>query len=180
MPYNHIITEIIADDGTITEPVTVAEAKAFAGIVGTAHDTLIGTLITAARQQIEKATKLSITAKTVEVWLSIPEGNFELPYGPVKADPAIVFEDFDGTVVEPTVLLSTYPIIRSSYNELKAEYSTGFEEVPEDLKLAIKQQVSDWFENRGDDPGADVQMRGNLSPIVRNTCIKYSRIPVIY
>lgn len=182
MAYNRVIDARLTDNGTPTEPVTVSEAKAFALIVSAAQDSIVESLIVSARKMIEKATGLSLVAKTVEAWILAPEGDFELPFGPVKASPAPVFEDASGNTITVDLVGFDYPVIEGHYDDrIKAEYSVGFTTVPDDLKLAIKFQVVDWFENRGDDPqqwSANMQLA--LCSRVSSICQKYSRIPVLY
>ncbi len=80
---------------TGTEPITVVEVKDYLNIDFTTHDTLIGTLITGVREEIEKYTGLSLIAKTIEYFdEEIPE-EIKLPY-PVHSE--IVEVKFNGTV----------------------------------------------------------------------------------
>ena len=51
-----------------SEPVTVADAKAYARVDDSADDTLIGTLITAARKRVEKETGLALMPQT---WVAV-------------------------------------------------------------------------------------------------------------
>lgn len=181
MPYNRIIEYKLTDvDAPVVEPVTVAEAKAFALVVSSAQDSVIERLITTARQLVENATGLALIPKTVEVWLAAPNGMMELPFGPVLADPAPVFEDDNGTTIEPTLIGFDFPKIKGEYDLIKAEYSVGFETVPTALKQAILFHVVDYFENRGDDPETGVSI-GTQALCKRSAaiCLMYSRIPVI-
>lgn len=67
---------------TITgaEPLTSSEVKSYLKIDFTTDDTLIGTLITGVREEIEKFTGLALIAKTIELFdEEIPE-EIRLPY----------------------------------------------------------------------------------------------------
>lgn len=82
---------------TITgaEPLTTSEVKSYLKIDFTTDDTLIGTLITGVREQIEKFTGLALIAKTIELFdEEIPE-EIKLPY-PVHSE--IVEVKFNGEV----------------------------------------------------------------------------------
>lgn len=61
--YNFIIDYTQVDLGTITEPVTLAEAKAYCRVDNNVEDALFNELITQSRLAVEKAANISITAK---------------------------------------------------------------------------------------------------------------------
>lgn len=85
----------IKEEITGTEPLTAFEVKSYLKIDFTTDDTLIGTLITGVREQIEKFTGLALIAKTIELFdEEIPE-EIKLPY-PVHSE--IVEVKFNGEV----------------------------------------------------------------------------------
>lgn len=81
MPANRII-DIRRVEGSVTEPVTLTQAKAHLIITFTDDDTLITSLITQARKAIEEYCAISIVAKTVTLTAFLYKC-WELPYGPV-------------------------------------------------------------------------------------------------
>ena len=81
--YNYLSSYQAVNNGSITEPVTLSEAKNYCRVSGSSDDALITDLITEAREAIEKATGLSITSKNVSIWFNNPSGNFAMPFGPL-------------------------------------------------------------------------------------------------
>ena len=75
----------------VLEPVTVADARAWLRISHTSEDALLGDLISAARQDVENQTGLSLISQqwrmTMDNW---PDGDLvELPRGPVTGIVAV-------------------------------------------------------------------------------------------
>ena len=152
--YNYLIDYTLTETAPVTEPVTLTEAKNYCRVTTTADDTLITTMITEARQVIEKVAGLSLVPKTAVVYFKNSGGNFSLPYGPIKTISELY--DIRGTqVVAPSQYLlvgTQYPtLVYPTYELLRATYTTGFDVVPNDLKIAILDQVNYSYENRGVD-----------------------------
>lgn len=81
------------------EPVTVSDAKAFARIDTSADDTLLATLIKAARKECESKTKRQLVTATLDLVLDeFPGDNdaIELPRPPLQSVTAITYVDTDG------------------------------------------------------------------------------------
>lgn len=171
--YNRVIDYQLTD-GTITEPVTLAEAKSYARcLTGTTEDTLFGILIVAAREAIENLTGLSLVSKTAKVSFMNPGGYFALPYGPLTDAPVI--KDSNGLVVTPTILGYDFPVIQDAfYDYATAEYSVGYDTIPTELKVAILDQITFLYENRGDNSDS-----ATVCVKAQKVCQKYSRIPFI-
>lgn len=79
---------------SITEPILKADVKTFMGYPSsdTSQDTLIESLITAAREYLEKTTGLSLVSKSYKAYFEqddAEDGWYELPFSPVLASPAI-------------------------------------------------------------------------------------------
>lgn len=156
-----------------TEPVTVEEAKAYARILtGTSEDTLIETLITASREAIETYTGLSLIPKTAEVVMSLDQPLFELPYGPVSGTP--VFKNEDGDIQTVYTVGYDFPKIKNEYTQglLIAEYDCGYGECPSDIKLAILDQFTFNYQNRGDN-----QDSATICLKAQKSLMKYNRHP---
>lgn len=148
---NYIIDFTLTPTGTIVEPVTLAEAKTYCRVTTTADDTQIELMIKSAREAVEAATGLSLIPKGAIVWFSNFDGKFELPFGPMVTFTSLVTEA--GTTLDTTgytLFGGQFPKLqRPTYGNLKATYSVGYTSVPSDLKIAILDQVSYDYENRG-------------------------------
>jgi uncharacterized phiE125 gp8 family phage protein len=154
----------------LTEPVTTAEFKTFSGYSGTDQDSLIASLITAARQFLELETGVSCLSKVYEVqfnrWDMISDdlshvgysgyddGWFRLPFAPVTSitsakinDVAVTYDERGQGVIEirPDTVVQT----GTSSNELDVVFTAG--ETSTMAKNAILRIVSDLFNNREDD-----------------------------
>ena len=151
--YNYIVDYTQADLGTITEPVTVAEAKQYCRVSNDVEDDLFEELITQSRQAVEKAANISITPKTINLWFTNLAGGYELPFGPVTSFTSLT--DQNGNAIPNTV----YKLVGGPnpslfwplYANMLAVYTTGMATVPKELKIAILDQINYGYENRGMD-----------------------------
>lgn len=154
MAYSNYINDFVSSPTLpITEPVTVSEAKAYCRVTGSAEDSLFTMLITQAREAIEMATGLNLVPKSMIVYFNNVSGNFEMPFGPYNASFRLYDMNQDGLEIEAAdyqligddFIKLSYP----KYENLKATYTSGYATVPTDLKVAILDQVSYDYENRG-------------------------------
>ena len=153
--YNYLIDYTLANVGTPTEPVTLAEAKNYCRVTTNADDSLITDLITEAREAIEKATGLCLVQKNVTIWFNNPASNFNLPYGPMDKTTFRLYDDINNI----EVLAANYRLIGEQYpslnypiwNQMRATYTSGMVSVPKELKTAILDQIDFDYENRGAD-----------------------------
>ena len=157
-----------------SEPLTLADVKAHLYIDGTQDDTLVGELITQCRSAIEDFCHISIVPKSVTATISIdnvPHLSYqsvltayqayvaiELPLGPVGSVSSVSWID-DQQNTNILVAGQDYFLrgasfqtlyVNNSYNNLIVVYETGYSVVPYALLLAIKNECSFRFENRGD------------------------------
>lgn len=109
-----------------TEPVTLLEVKNFIKVTGTGHDDVLDTLRKSARKYLERSTDLSFIEKSLKVTSDRELEEWELPYGPVNE---ITSSD------EP-----------NDDDEYVYEYEAGYEELPDELKTAIKMTVKYWYD----------------------------------
>lgn len=157
------------------EPVTVAEAKAWARIEAssTVHDDLIGSLITSARMKAELHTWRAFITQTLrwsaDEWPA--DGEIKLPRPPlIGEDITVEWVDDDGTWNE--VDADDYWIDTDSEpgrlwpvdywpdshadapGAVRVTYDAGYGDtadcVPELIKTAIKKAVATWLEFRQD------------------------------
>lgn len=143
----------------ITEPVTLAEAKAYSRIDGSSEDALITSLITMARTHCESFISKCIVLKTVEINSFTYPYQFQLPYGPLTNELNVtkcVTLDQNGVETPLTYQVNAglFPKLfilggAQSY-KFKLVYIAGMTTVPEDIKLAIKMMVNTLYERRED------------------------------
>lgn len=149
-----------------SEPVTLAEAKAHCRVDDSNSDTLLTSLITAARQYVEQYTGLAIVQQTVEVRASVFADLQAIPVGPVQSVTSLKY--LDGTGVEQTLSSSAYvliganalqPSIETAYgytwpgqlsqaDAIRLLLVAGFATVPGPLHAAILLLIGHLFENR--------------------------------
>lgn len=156
------------------EPVSLPEIKTHLRIDGSAEDTMLGGLIVAAREWAENYTRRSFIGQNWQLTLNADEfgaSTLSLPRAPVLALQS--FSVADGQGGQTAVPLSTfvllpstdgaqlalaanaaYPAPFTSLASYVVNYRAGYGEaaadVPETIKLAIKQLVAHWFEHRGE------------------------------
>jgi hypothetical protein len=136
----------------VTEPVTLDEVKTFLSIdIDTEdHDSLLLSLITAAREAVESYTGVSLVPSDVIAEFDSIYDVVELPYGPVTELTTITDSEGD-TVTDYKTRGVTGSFMRLAYASetfVQATYVTGYTVVPEALKTAIKKRVADDFEQR--------------------------------
>jgi uncharacterized phiE125 gp8 family phage protein len=114
--------------GPASEPVSAAEAKAFARIDGNEDDALIGTLITTARERLERYTNRALFTQTWEMVLDELKSTVQIPKPPLISVESIKYTDTAGTefVVPPA----------SYYVVLGGDYTGG--------KVVLSETLSDW------------------------------------
>ncbi len=155
-------------DATV-EPVTIAEAKAHMRVEHSRDDTLIGALITAARQSCENMLGRSLLEQTWRKTLDQFPDAIELPYPPILSVTSLQYIDDSGatqtlsaasytldSASEPGWLVPAYgyawPTTQDVINAVtvtyKAGYGTAANAVPEAIKTWIKIQVAHLYENR--------------------------------
>ena len=87
----------IKETVTGNEPISVSEVKSYCKIDFTTDDTLISTLITGVRQQIEEFTGLALVAKTIEYFDEEIEEEIKLPYPEHSAITEVKFNNVVST-----------------------------------------------------------------------------------
>jgi uncharacterized phiE125 gp8 family phage protein len=154
----------------VTEPVSVAEAKAHLRVPHNDDDAYISTLIKTARQSIEAKTGLGLISQGWSVFLDDwPEqGVIELPLAPVLdvIDIKVHGDDDSFAIIDPAhyyadkVSRPARIILRGSRdwaapgrvaNGIEILLTIGFVIVPEPLREAVLQLVGHWHETRGDE-----------------------------
>jgi uncharacterized phiE125 gp8 family phage protein len=155
-----------------SEPVTLTEAKAHLRVDTSDDDTIIGALITAARQHVEHVTGRGIVTQTWELVLdAFPDADsIELPRGSLASVTHVKHYDSAGdlqTLVASTdyvvdtgppmgpgrVILAygeSWPGTRDVWDAVQIRYVVGVAQgsVPEAIKAAIKLIIGGLYEHR--------------------------------
>lgn len=159
----------------MTEPITLAEAKLHLRLdpdVAHPDDTLIASLITAARIHCENFSGRTYMTTTRHLYLdAFPRGEIRLPYPPIQSVTSVEYKASSGApaavptanyvvdiVSEPGRIAlaygaswpSTYPEINAVHITYVAGYGAA-DDVPENVKAAIKLKLTALYERRGDE-----------------------------
>lgn len=149
--YNAVLSTSFSDEGG--EPVTLQEAKDWCRIDVTDDDTLITSLITAARIICEQHANLSFIARTVTAKIKNGLGGIVPPYGPViSVTSAKDSDDVD---------ITDFDFDNAYSGKITVVYEAGYNQdnpLPQNLKTAILNQIGFLYENRG-----DVRLQSSLS-----------------
>ncbi len=154
-----------------SEPLTLAEAKAFLRVETGDDDDVIGALIAAARIQIEAQTRRALIAQTWRLsrdcWPA--NGVIGVLPAPLRALAAARVYRLDGTA--QTIDIATFALDKISAPgrllfmqgaleapgrpaggielDIEAGYGSAAADVPAPLRQAIRLLVAHWYENRG-------------------------------
>jgi uncharacterized phiE125 gp8 family phage protein len=138
-----------------TEPVLLADVKAWANIDHTDDDALLTGMITGARQDIENETNTFLVPKEVIVHAESTAENdiIRLPYG-VASSIVVSSIETDETLEELTAGTDYYTrasmyVLPGSTGNYHIAYTAGAS-VPTALKEAVKMLVAYRYNNRGD------------------------------
>ena len=128
-----------------SEPVTLAQAKAYNRVLFSVDDSTIELLITQARETLEQATNLSLVEQTIELTLDTYKDKFRLPYGPISAITTVTVNT-DNVTAD---YISDNGLIKfNGTGTLKAEYEAGGVEF-QGLKIAMLEMIAFLYTNRG-------------------------------
>lgn len=154
-----------------TEPVTTAEAKLHCKVDHSDDDTLIATLITAAREFAEHHTGRAFAAQTLEMALNeFPDDSDEdwidLDLPPVATVSSVKYTDTAG--VEQTISSSdytlsaygesrrinpaysvTWPLTQDIPDAVRIRYVTGYTALPKAAKQGLLLVIGHFYEMRG-------------------------------
>lgn len=154
------------------EPVTVAEAKSWIRQDSSADDTLIASLIVAARQAVENYLSRALLTQTWDLWLPY-FCDLELPKAPLQSVTSITYTDDAGD--SQTLATSVYDVfayqeapgwVRLAYSQswpstravadaVKIRFVAGYaaaspigSAVPQAIRHGILILVAEYYENR--------------------------------
>jgi uncharacterized phiE125 gp8 family phage protein len=153
------------------EPLSLTEAKAHLRVDGTDEDTLISSLVTAARVHVETSTRRALLTQgwtlALDDWPA--RGLVEIPLAPLQAMSGIEIYDEDG--VPETLDADAYEVDAASlpprilrrrghvwprpgllaggiHIDLTVGYGDTAADVPEPLRQAVRLLAAHWFEHR--------------------------------
>lgn len=152
------------------EPISLAEAKAHLRIDTDDEDTLISSLIVAARMLVERSLGLALITQSWSHFLdAVPQrGCVALPLGPVQSVSAVRLHDGDGgtstvdagsydidVLSDPARVVLTALVPSAGlrpFNGFEVSFVAGFgdaaSDVPQPIRQALLLLVAHWFEQR--------------------------------
>lgn len=152
------------------EPITRDECKTFARIDSTAEDSLIDSLLVAARELAEEYCDRQIMLATYDLtYDAFPGAGFiEIPFAPTASITSVKYIDADGaqqTVpgadyvadvdVDPARIYlaynATWPTVRAQRHAVTVRAVVGYADadaVPDAIKTALKMIVTAWLNDR--------------------------------
>lgn len=159
----------------IIEPVALDDVKLYIKIQHNEEDGLLLQLISSARESFERFINKSLAVKTLILECDeydFDENNIiELPFYPIVEIVSIKQTDDEGN----TIATGFYKEIGKAKNSIKIdtvsnltfeiEYTCGYSQAPQVIKLLLLKQIFDWYENRGDN---------KLSPLIRKELYNFS------
>lgn len=182
MLYNSI-SDVQFNDASIIEPVTLAEAKNFCKIDIDTDDVLIESIITSAREMCEDYTNIGFVVHDIIAVINNPNGGINLPYGPTGVISEVKNADGDILEEETEYTLSGNlfkSILTPKEDGLAITYSTGYEVLPNRLKLALLNTIYYLYDNRAQSVNhiydKNVPMIGNIGPISEMILKPLSRV----
>lgn len=167
------ILSINREETVTTEPVTLEQAKAWLKMEAIDDDNdIITTLITEARDWVEKYCGITLVQREVSATLEI-KNRMELPLGPVDKA-TIVVTNYNGDTVDSPVLTGNGVsfILLNGHGQFNVEYTAGYEIIPPALILAMRQYITYAYEHRGDGLSED---RKEYAYESRRTAFPYKR-----
>ena len=150
-----------------TEPVTLTQAKLHCRVDHDAEDSLIDSLITAARVYCEGVQNRAYVEQTLELtYDKFPAPVFYLPRPPLRSVESIKYTDKDGTehIVDSDNYITdtasfkgrvslkygeSWPsVILQPIAAVKIRFTAGYDEVPQTAKQAMLLLIGHWYVNR--------------------------------
>ena len=134
------------------EPVTLNEAKAHLRVDHDADDELIGALITAAREAVERFTGRALAAASYR-WAAETEQSLSLPLWPATVSAVTYMSNGERMASETYVFDEDRSLLSDvgGTDAMRVEFQADPEFVPEALKSAIKLRVEADYDASPDD-----------------------------
>ena len=137
--------EVLEEFGA--EPVTLEEAKVFCRVDAdyTGDDDMLTSLIKSARQRIEHFANISLVPKRVRAFWDEVGYTLNLPFYPVREIESVVDDEGESVYYKPK---GKHKIEVPHASDFFVTYTTGYEVLPDDLKLAVLKQVLTDYDHR--------------------------------
>lgn len=148
--YNSVL-DVEFNDGAITEPVNLSEAKNFCKVDISTDDALITSLIVAARQMCEAYTCVGFVEHEITAILNNENGGIYLPYGPVVSITSVIDKDGNTLLLDTDYTISGNQFVRlltPKETDITVNYIGGYSTLPEPLKLAVLNQIYYTYDQR--------------------------------
>jgi uncharacterized phiE125 gp8 family phage protein len=159
MWYPHAVT--IAP---VSEPITLALAKAQCRVEGADEDDLIGGYVAAARSHVEAYCNSALVSRTVTVKCDAFCDFERFPLGPLASVSSVAYIDTDGAIqtldaavyevrndgLDAAIVLKydqSWPSIRNG-SRITVTGVLGYADIPDDIIHAILLLVAHWYQNR--------------------------------
>jgi len=158
--------------GPAAEPLSTSEAKLHLKVEDSTDDTLIATLIKAARETVEEFTRRALVNQTWELQFDdFDKESYDLEKTPVSSITSVKYIDQNGSeqtlsasyytlnnADEPNQILQAsgqiWPSVRGFTNDVKVRFVAGYgsdgTNVPASLKAAMLLIIGHLYENRED------------------------------
>jgi len=151
-----------------SEPVSLADAKLHLRVDDTTEDTLITSIIVAARQFTEKYLNRSLITQTWNLYLDALPSEIQVMYGDIQSFTSVKYYDSDNAeqtlsdalydedlISNPARITrttdQTYPEVFVRTNAINIEYIAGYGDavnVPDSIKSAMLLIIGHLYENR--------------------------------
>lgn len=142
----------------ISEPVTLEQGRQWAKVEVDDDDSLITSLLKAARIDCENYVGISFVERSVTAVLNNSLGNIKLPYGPINNVTSVT--DIDGGSISDYSVkgVAHKRLLSPVINYVEVEYTAGYFSLPDHFKTAIKERFLELFRMRGDAPPFEKSM----------------------
>lgn len=158
-------------------PVAFDDAKAHCRVLHDDEDLIIQRYLMAAAREVEAHCEIALTRQTISLGLDADPGEtISLPVGPLATDALVTA---DGIPVDPLDIEGgRYPRLTLSDHSggwVQITYEAGFGDtsnnVPDDLQLAVMEQVAFAYDHR-----ADPEAKPGLTPAAARICARHRRV----
>lgn len=153
------LTQIVAP---LSEPLSLDDAKLFMHIIETDEDTLIESMIIAAREYAENYTNRQLMTATFELINEIIYCGFRLPKNPVKSVSKIEYMDLNGVYqlmsandyyvyIENGISklhINQMPTYKEDKRAFKITFVSGYDVIPASILSYMRMAISTMYENR--------------------------------
>lgn len=148
LSYNQVLDLIdVEPSGDHVEPVDLTEVKNFCKIDVSEDDSLITMLITACRIECEQLTNIGFVKRDIILVQNNGNGGAYLPLGPNGAVSEV--KDYETVITTAKFTGTAFKQIQEPWSDrLTITYTTGYETLPQNLKLALLECIFYRYDER--------------------------------